>query len=568
MRISEYQCAIDGFKKLSRITQILLIISLFVNKFNAQIPAENENLSPTPQFYDTISYQIYNLSCAQQLDHIATRDSYDALCNMTRIVEEYAETAHRQLLNQDTAFYGSSISGKVFLSEDYMVKEVERCACHLISFSSSLWSKYVDENVRRVAVAVVQRRMEESPEPVPYLWSDFELGTLKMSPIATSKAYIRKKKSRQKHPDHEALVSDKLWESVEKACEKLALDKEGLLVRLDELNKFASFSFMSQFLIFGNSTDFRTVYEAARACKLLHLYASHSSMEDSIYDWDDEELIDENNDGVDDKKESSSDQTSAANNQISESTLVFVFRDCSNKFGPLLTDEHLFNLCPMFKSSNAQKFSSWLRRVKRDQKYKDPIRQLNIISVRCACQILLRTNTWEQITQFGNIKLVVDAFNFWLSNRETVKKKQIEDKKEVWTIKESLNSILRDLTLDKLIEAVVKVGHRDLSSADDDDSDRLVKQTQVSENDLTYPLTKQLREKSALRISRVCKQITNIDGANLDWEEQLKQVRALDFLNEISLNKQDFIFYVTLMDPNLFRLYAINRLCASFRKKK
>lgn len=416
-----------------------------------------------------------------------------------------------------------------------------------------------------------------------YLWNDVDVTIKGISIYTSTKDYFNKinhPRYRMSSTLKSRIQNDEDWYLIRNVCWKVQVDQRNLYQYLENLARLNPIVFLE---LVSYNQHIEYIYQASKACKLLlleHLndYQLKPSLPDLVavqdypiefeqrvaisqknedaddannIDFDHTKLINNNENngsasrgnptqtsGDHDSTTTTNNDAAAADQQIAkhhrnplehelESSSPSMITGC--KQHKRLEMNALAKQCPMMFDERIS--SGWFQEHHRAM-------DRSRIALQCGCQLLLHNSTWSILMQDPNVRLMAkcltDYLNqFVLPNFKTTPISSLFGWFDEMMEKFSTN---RQFTIRRMFES------------------------QSPDGDPEKPINHLDDMKSLEILRRGCNLIMFNYNRNSRFTSELKLIKYLDRLQLLSQDHL-FVFHLTLMDPNLFKLHALSKMC-------
>lgn len=433
------------------------------------------------------------------------------------------------------------------LGKDESEKIGIECACELAdmndkwidSFDTDPITRHVWQIVHNCLEATHANRSSANATHPDFLWSDIDVMMYHVSIFTATRDYFEQEKSNTllnlSDSTKRLLTKDPLWRAIRIVCRKVATDKHKLYRYLENLRRLSPELF---FQLVTSSQVIEMTYQASKSCKLLarpHLNAYRLRPTNS-------ELVpvEPSNLGLALNSIDNSSLPQAAypfgdlNTALrSASTLLL---NCSHWQKRMSTIQELARTCPVMLDEPSERQWPGEDWIKRHPNFVSRTRA----ALYCACQLLLHNATWPRIIDDANVRTMSAALTNYMNRRG------LPDftHSPVWVIHGWFTDIMSKFVSNRKnsVKEIVKTLYKD--------QDPLVPINKVTKDG----------ERALELLRRGCNYIMFNYNKGSRAASEIKLIKYLDNLQKISLDPM-FIFHLTLQDANLFKLYALSKMC-------
>jgi predicted nucleotidyltransferase len=404
------------------------------------------------------------------------------------------------------------------------------CSCRLINFD---WESLYDEHpaTRRVFFMVkgilsMDKYKEEYP---PQLWSDIDVVVNGYSIYLSTKEYFKRRKEpgvvffKEAEFERQPHLRD-----LRHVCFKVATDKLHYYQYLENLQRINPVMFFSALRM---NRIINLIYQSSKACKLFILHKIDEFKlkpnKKEFYAIDKASL--QPSDLEDFNKIQSNNNIDLALNYLS--LRLFNCRHWQELQGEISL-KTLENECPMMMNDSLP--AGWL------EDHSEP-GERSTIALKCGCQLLALNSSWVEIINDKNLDVMSKALTSYMNQNQLP------------------NLGDRDTTtfeyfawFDRVMEKFIK--NKKISVKEivkykrgQDPSDVINRQTGDEEEALAM-----------LRLGCNRLMFNHIKGSTKG-----DPIRPIKYLDNLRIISQDplFVFHLTLLDANLFKLYALSKMC-------
>lgn len=436
------------------------------------------------------------------------------------------------------------------MGAEQSIRLANYCACQLV-YLTELWEESFDRDskTRRLWSMVSSKLEHDSKEQTnashsSYLWTDIDVTIYKISIYTATKDYFdllaQDSLVTRIEPKIKAELDKKpAWKLVRYVCRNVARDPHKLYQYSENLARLNPLIFLE---LIELSQPIEMIYQASKACKLLvyehlHDFKLRPESLDFVpvagYAVDYEQMAAQTM--ANSRLASSADHE---NQLLGGGDLDSALRDaaafmvtkCATSSRPKLVSlQQLTKECPMMIEDKVPQ--TWL------EQFRSPIQRTRL-TINCGCQLLLHNSTWDVLIQDSNVKTMSEA----LTNYMNLNRVPDFANTPIWTLYGWFNDIMS-----------VFVSSRRM----------LVKQVIMTVNGNQDPL-KPTNHGDHERALELLRRGCNLIRFNYNKDPNFKaEVKLINYLDRLQMISQDpmFIFHLTLQNANLFKLYALSKMC-------
>lgn len=397
-----------------------------------------------------------------------------------------------------------------------------------------------------------------------YLWNDVDVTLYGISIYTSTKDYVEKVSLPKFKMDPELksqIFKDRVFRIIRAVCAKVAKDDKLMYQYLENLARFNPIVFLE---LTNMNEQIGFIYQASKACKLLLLehitdYKLRPSSPDFVpvagypINFDKQIILaqkqqqlqfaDINNDNNNEPLNEIS-MAGGHNNQVGsaprtwdsmrndvdlqlqKSSPAMVFGCKKHK---RLDMKSLETLCPMMFEERIS--ADWFKEHSQAS-------DRSMLALNCGCQLILHNSTWSTIMQDPNVQQMSKCLTMYL-NQNTVPNFMTTP---ITTLYGWFTEIMHKFSTNRLFTI------RQMFDSSFEDGDPL------------KPINHSDDVKSLEILRRGCNLIMFNYNRNSRFTSELKLIKYLDRLQLLSQDNL-FVFHLTLMDPNLFKLHALSKMC-------
>lgn len=423
------------------------------------------------------------------------------------------------------------------LASEEKYQLARRCACEL---SNLPWEQHFDDDaaLRRVHNMInsllASDKYNQLNQYPAYLWSDVDVIVKGISIHFSMRDYFRKR-TLNLIPESQLLpheVNHTAWRDIIRVCNRIALDRRHLYAYMENLQRMSPVIF---YKMLDMNDLINVTYQSSKVCKLLIVenldsFKLKPSNMDLVKANQEERLTaNEEMDSLNVIQESmQADDIDSALRHASVSLMK-----CDHWQRDKKTLAQLGQECPMIISDQLP--FEWLRR-----NAQKTASERTRIMLFCSCQLLLHKAKWATLLEDKNVNLMSKALTSYMNQIRFPDLQKVP----IWAFHGWFEATLRRFEENRRlsIKEIIKYKH---GSQDP---------TQAI-NGMT------MDEHEALELlRRGCNLVVFSQGKNLKQMSEIRIIQYLDNLQYISMDPQ-FVFHLTLQDSNLFKLYALSKLC-------
>lgn len=465
------------------------------------------------------------------------------------------------------------------LTFDNELKNVtEHCVCQLLNmvdlWRSSFYSdktEMVTKTARMVREAIERYQNKTvadgtvSRYPL-FLWSDIETTIYGYSIYISNKDYFDKAMSKDKEiirkygiPDsiRRTLSSNREWIVIKRVCRRIREDPHKLFRYMEILNRVSPVDFIR---MLRQAEFIENVYDASKACKLLILLKinqyklkpdnpmliSVESLGRTEIEEDDDIQRTASLDASDGAKEEddmrnliNSDYGNDIDAMLQDSSALLL--NCKPWQREKLSVAQLKQKCPLMVAEDVSKLVPGSAPVAVEASATAKTAQ-TYETISCACQLLLHNSTWERIIKDKNVQVMATALTQYMNENKVPNFSE----SSMMSIKGWFDNIMGSFRKNRkrAIAEINKVRHNSR------DIKEVVKKTNSEE---------------ALELLRQgCNYV--MFNHNKGSKKAVIELELIKYLDNLQLISRDpmLVFHLILQDQNLFKLYALSKMCQPF----
>lgn len=379
-------------------------------------------------------------------------------------------------------------------------------------------------------------------EKAALLWTDADVTVYGISIYTANRDFFEKRDSkdpafRMSARLREQMDDEPIWESVKRFCRVLDKDRLGLYQYLENLVRLDSLVFLE---LVNETPTIETVYQASKACKMLLIeHFAHYRLRPERADL----VVASNfvqNLTYAELMAATASVSDAAQQPPGDSinSILPQYLDrsplrCANK--TKLGQQQLAAECPMMLEERISPHWAY--------HYRLPLARSKL-AIKCGCQLLLHNGTWNVLMQDENVRIMSKILIKHLNNNLITNFHQ----RPIWVLYRWFEDQMQTFTKHRsyLMKQIIKYNQQNPFA--------------YLADELLKPINHLDREQ-ALEISR---KACNLIMFNYDRSSRFKnELKFIKYLDRLQLLSQDpmFVFHLTLMEPNLFKLHALSKMC-------
>lgn len=451
----------------------------------------------------------------------------------------------------------------------YWAKLAQFCACQL-SYMTKKWNRsfYMDRATQSLSVIVKQLLFRQSYDfisideksidqvlPISdehrqlvsnapgFLWSDTDIIVNKISIYTSVRDYFEK----QLLPNSPYLLKGRLrkemannetWRMIRNVCYKIYLDPYDLYQNLENLARLNGLVLLQ---LVRKNAYVDHIYTASKACKILLSlnYTAYKVRPENLRMIPVASLVAAKNgstslnetSNLSDEYENEVEMGSTLDLQLREASSQLLLCKNNSATTPLLKLSELEEECPMMVHEDESLPRTWLAKHA-------TILDRSDMALSCGCQLLGHNKTWSDILQDPNVSVMSSALTSYMNRRQLPMFKHTP----TWSLHAWFQSIMTYFIQNKKhsLKEIVKA--------------------QVGDQDPLTPIGHDQMESALEVLRRGCNLIVFNYRKGNKFSNELRLIRYLDRLQLISQDP-DFVFHLSLLEPNLFKLHALSKMC-------
>lgn len=420
------------------------------------------------------------------------------------------------------------------------------CACEL-SAMRSLWIDAFDYDTTRHLWHLVMNkneferkkaensRLASNSSHFDFLWTDIDVTMYQISIYTSTKDFFKKQKennpiTRLRSDVKAELEKEEVWNMIRSVCRRVAKDPHHLYEYLENLSRLNPLIFLE----LVESTEYiNMIYQASKTCKLLlneHLndYKLRPDSMDFVpvdgYQANYEELA-----AQADRRDNEIGYARDLDKTLEESSSMMISK-CATTERPKEYSIHMLTLeCPMMVQENVS--ADWFLQ------FESPFERSQL-TINCGCQLLVHNKTWSILIEDPNVKVMSQALTSYMNQN------RVPDfaNTPIWNIFAWFNDIMNKFSSDRKL------------------SIKQVRMVLDGHQDSLKPMRHADYERALELLRRGCNLIKFNYNRDPKLQSELKLIKYLDRLQLLSKDPM-FIFHLTLLDTNLFKLHALSKMC-------
>lgn len=434
------------------------------------------------------------------------------------------------------------------MKAEYVKWLAETCACQLLMLYDKWVKEYdSDDQLTRQVAQLVRVRTNETLQmyqkyPV-YFWTDIELVSYRVSVYTSMNDYFHKlkydPKYRMSREMRQTMNRDKNWVRIGVVCKKISKDNQFLFRYLENLARLNPSAF---FRLVLNDDVINLVYQASKACKMLLLLKLNQYKlrpdDDTIVVAN--RRLDSESVGYNSVEENEHNQSRDIETMIYQAKSLMP-HNC-HKISSNKTSPEEASKCPIIfdQGVTGDNVKIWLT-----NNANAPAAR-SMAAVQCGCQLLLYNSTWSPILRDPDVALMAKALTGYLN----VNRVPDVASSPAWVIHEWFKETMHELTKSK-----------SKSKGPIKEITEIVKTQRGGEEDSLDPYNSDKFAQARDILYRGCNVVLlSHDPAT----NRKRRFRLGQYLDELQLISSDpmYVFQLTLQDIDLFKIYALTKMCA------